>query len=109
MTSRYIFDNRPNSLIFVRRQGDLLVGDSISFVGVSYDEYVDARFDSNSQHTLSNWFKTQLRIQNIREDDLVEISPLVSYDGKENIPEITQYLRGLANVGYPVHIESITK
>jgi hypothetical protein len=46
-----------------------------------------------------------LGIQDVCETDLVEISPLVSYDGKEGIPEILAHLRKMEAIGYPLLID----
>ena len=104
ITHRYIFDNRPNALLFVRGQGDLLVGDRISFVGITQDGFLDIQLNGNAEAALSAFFKRQLCINNTHEHDEVEISPLVSYDGHQRIEEIKNYLRTFPNIGYPLKI-----
>ncbi|CAM6002268.1 unnamed protein product [Sphagnum balticum] len=61
------------------------VGDRIRFVSILEEEWIDTRLNPNASAVLSNYFKKQLCIRSIREDDRVEISPLVSYDGHERI------------------------
>jgi hypothetical protein len=49
------------------------------------EEVADISLNPDAALEVSDYYKRQLRIQSLCRTDLVEISPLVSYDGKEGI------------------------
>jgi hypothetical protein len=86
VSGNYVFDNQPNSLVITRHIENLIVGKTVMFWKVfPLEEDANIRSDPEAPTVVSNYFKSLLGITNTKESELVEISPLVSYDGKEGI------------------------